>query len=47
MQEKAFLREALWSVKAPWEPRSFTECGGAPALSSENSCCAKDGEAIT
>ena len=28
-------RAALWSVKAPWEPRSFTECGDlAPLLGS-------------
>ena len=26
-------REALWSVKAPWEPRSFTECGDLAPLS--------------
>ena len=26
-------REALWSVKLPWEPRSFTACGApCPAV---------------
>jgi len=25
-------RAALWSVKAPWEPRSFTECGDLASL---------------
>src|SRR5262245_46042709 len=25
-------RSALWSVKAPWEPRPFTECGELDAV---------------
>ena len=30
---RIILRAALWSVEAPWEPRSFTECGDLAPLS--------------